>query len=104
MTPPTDLPPTTLLLQEVQSVTSAMRRNQRWASSSTSYNSYATLPPSLRNKNNGLAGAGNRRGRASLDVGDSVDLMDGFVELRRLLSGVKGKNILSRRDCVLTIM
>lgn len=90
--PPTDLPPTTLLLQEVQSITSAMRRNQRWASSSTSYSSYSTLPPSLRNKNNGLVGADSRRGRASLDAGDSVDLMDGFVELRRLLSGVKGKN------------
>ncbi|OXG34789.1 Sec7 domain-containing protein [Cryptococcus neoformans Bt120] len=89
MMPPTDLPPTTLLLQEVQSITSAMRRNQRWASSSTSYSSYSTLPPSLRNKNNGLVGAGSRRGRASLDAGDSVDLMDGFVELRRLLSGVK---------------
>ncbi|WVR05849.1 hypothetical protein IAU60_002875 [Kwoniella sp. DSM 27419] len=90
-----DLPPVTLLLQEVQTITSAMRRNQRWAntSSSSSYaSSSGSLPPSLRANRSGrsaLARSGSRRGRGSIEGVDEGDLMDGFVELRRLLSGVK---------------
>ncbi|WVQ85543.1 hypothetical protein IAT38_007709 [Cryptococcus sp. DSM 104549] len=93
--PNTDLPPITLLLQEVQTITSSMRRNQRWASaSSSSYaSSSGTLPPSFRTQrkdNRGLARSGSRRGgRGSGENVDEGDLMIGFIELRRLLSGVK---------------
>ncbi|KAK8865894.1 hypothetical protein IAR55_001042 [Kwoniella newhampshirensis] len=90
----TDLPPITLLLQEVQTITSSMRRNQRWASTSSS--SYASssngLPTSLRSGRNpqrGLARAGSKRGRGSGESVDEGDLMVGFIELRRTLSGVK---------------
>nr|XP_018267160.1 Sec7 domain-containing protein [Kwoniella dejecticola CBS 10117]OBR89318.1 Sec7 domain-containing protein [Kwoniella dejecticola CBS 10117] len=88
----TDLPPLTLLLQEIQTVTSAMRRNQRWASTSSS--SYASSSaPSLRSHRTGrqsLARSGSRRGGRASDGGiDEGDLMDGFIELRRTLSGVK---------------
>ncbi|WVW82243.1 hypothetical protein I302_104249 [Kwoniella bestiolae CBS 10118] len=97
----TDLPPVTLLLQEVQTVTSAMRRNQRWASTSSS--SYASSSsPSLRSHRLGRQGSlrsGNRRGARGSEGGvDEGDLMDGFVELRRTLSGVKDITALSPLD------
>nr|XP_031861344.1 uncharacterized protein CI109_003316 [Kwoniella shandongensis]KAA5528416.1 hypothetical protein CI109_003316 [Kwoniella shandongensis] len=96
ITTSTDLPPITLLLQEVQTITSSMRRNQRWAStSSSSYSSSSTsgLPTSLRsgkNQQRGLARAGSKRGgRGSGESMEEGDLMIGFIELRRILSGVK---------------
>ncbi|WWC66365.1 uncharacterized protein I206_100266 [Kwoniella pini CBS 10737] len=97
----TDLPPLTLLLQEIQTVTSAMRRNQRWASTSSS--SYASSSaPSLRShrtSNQGLARSASRRsGRGSVGGADEGDLMDGFIELRRTLSGVKDITSLSPID------
>ncbi|OCF55504.1 Sec7 domain-containing protein [Kwoniella mangroviensis CBS 10435] len=96
-----DLPPVTLLLQEVQTVTSAMRRNQRWASTSSS--SYASSSsPSLRSHRLGRQGSvrsGSRRGARGSEGGvDEGDLMDGFVELRRTLSGVKDITALSPLD------
>ncbi|WWC86203.1 uncharacterized protein L201_001076 [Kwoniella dendrophila CBS 6074] len=96
-----DLPAVTLLLQEVQTVTSAMRRNQRWASTSSS--SYASSSsPSLRSHRNGkqgLARSGSRRGGRNSDGGvDEGDLMDGFVELRRTLSGVRDITVLAPSD------
>ncbi|OCF31102.1 Sec7 domain-containing protein [Kwoniella heveanensis BCC8398] len=103
MSSTTDLPPVTLLLQEIQTVTSAMRRNQRWASTSSS--SYASssgaLPPSLRagrGGRSGLSRAGSRRGRGSHEGVDEGDLMDGFVELRRSLSGVRDLTVLAPLD------
>ncbi|WVF70575.1 hypothetical protein IAT40_005367 [Kwoniella sp. CBS 6097] len=103
MSSTTDLPPVTLLLQEIQTVTSAMRRNQRWAStSSSSYaSSSAALPPSLRagrGGRHGLSRAGSRRGRGSHESVDEGDLMDGFVELRRSLSGVRDLTVLAPLD------
>ena len=93
---PTDLPPVTLLLQEIQAITSSMKRNQRWATTSTSsFTSAITpLPPSLnaarasrRGTNSKIASP--RRGRSSID-GEEGDLMTGFVQLRRSLANVKG--------------
>ncbi|WRT64093.1 uncharacterized protein IL334_001022 [Kwoniella shivajii] len=101
MSIPTDLPPVTLLLQEVQTVTSAMRRNQRWASTSSS--SYASSSaPSLRSHRTGRQGLGRsgsrRGGRGSEGALDEGDLMDGFIELRRALSGVRDITALSPLD------
>ncbi|ORY28981.1 hypothetical protein BCR39DRAFT_467884 [Naematelia encephala] len=92
---PTDLPATTLLLQEIQTVTSSMRRNQRWASTSSSFqSSTAPLPPYLQaNKNARKARSTSigsaKKGRANHDGVDDGDLMGGFVVLRRSLTGLK---------------
>jgi len=87
----TDLPAPTLLLQEIQSLTSSMRRNQRWASTSSSSfaSSAAPLPPSLAAK---AGSRGLNRGKRVREV-EEGDLMEGFVELKRSLSGVKGEPI-----------
>ncbi|KAL7423835.1 GDP/GTP exchange factor for ARF [Cryptotrichosporon argae] len=75
------LPPTVLLLQEIQTVTSAMRRNQRWASvpASSAYAGSALAP----------GGARARRRPEGKKRDTEGDLMDGFVELRRAVVGVK---------------
>jgi hypothetical protein len=91
----TDLSPVTLLQQEIQTLTSAMRRNQRWASTSTSsyQSSSAPLPPAFRphgSKRSRGDSSGSRRGRASGEGVEEGDLMLGFVELRRILGPVKG--------------
>jgi hypothetical protein len=92
----TDLSPVTLLQQEIQTLTSAMRRNQRWASTSTSsyQASSAPLPPAFR-PSNGKRSRGDsnssRRGRGSSEGAEEGDLMLGFVELRRTLTSVKGE-------------
>lgn len=95
----TDLSPVTLVLQEVQTVTSSMRRNQRWASTSATHfaSSTAPLPPSLHAAKTGRRSAGSlarssRSGKGNSENVDDVDLMVGFVELRRSLSGVKGRS------------
>ncbi|ORX34283.1 putative golgi-specific brefeldin a-resistance guanine nucleotide exchange factor 1 [Kockovaella imperatae] len=99
----TDLQPVTLVLQEIQTVTSSMRRNQRWASSSSSFaTSAAPLPPSLRRGRSSSAASFSRKkggGRASLDNQEG-DLMDGFVELRRNMSGVKDITSINPLDVV----
>ena len=93
---PTDLPPVTLVLQEVQAITSSMRRNQRWASaSSASHASHPTLPPSLHAARAGRKAAlsgGKEKGPG--DKVDEGDLMIGFIQLRRALSGLKGRSLL----------
>ena len=91
----TDLPPITLILQEVQTVTSAMRRNQRWASTSSSSfaSSVPPLPPSLHTRPGGRKTKGeviNSRSRKSGEAVDEGDLMVGFVDLRRSLLDAKG--------------
>lgn len=92
--PNLDLAPVTLLLQEVQTVTSAMRRNQRWATVPVSTYSSHTLPSSML--------SGKRRDRAlslrssSTRRDDEGDLMLGFVQLRRSLAGVTGIEVMRR--------
>ncbi|WVQ71161.1 hypothetical protein IAR50_000686 [Cryptococcus sp. DSM 104548] len=94
-----DLEPITLLLQEVQAITSNMRRNQRWANSTASYGSHqSSLQPSLNNRL--LARDASRRGRPSAEHRDKGDLMDGFIELRRLLSAVKNITALPPIDLI----
>jgi brefeldin A-resistance guanine nucleotide exchange factor 1 len=95
-----DLPPVTLLQQEIQSITSSMRRNQRWASSSAQQ--FATSQPPLPSY---LQASKKRRGQAGLvpgprprrsKGGDQVeegDLMGGFVELRRVLGDCRGERL-----------
>lgn len=79
------LAPVTLLLQEVQTVTSAMRRNQRWATVPASTYASSGLPASLSAKNR------TSSQRSSLSRRDDEgDLMLGFVHLRRSLAGVTG--------------
>ncbi|BEJ15721.1 hypothetical protein CspHIS471_0503260 [Cutaneotrichosporon sp. HIS471] len=77
-----DLSPVTLLLQEVQTVTSAMRRNMRWSSSA----------PASTYASSGLPSQLSRNRRAGTPVGkrrdDEGDLMGNFVALRRSLTGV----------------
>jgi brefeldin A-resistance guanine nucleotide exchange factor 1 len=92
----TDLPPPTLLLQEIQSLTSSMRRNQRWASTSSSSfaSSAAPLPPSLAAK----AGSSGLRNKRAREV-EEGDLMEGFVELKRSLLGVKGEPTVALTCC-----
>lgn len=92
----TDLSPVTLLQQEIQSLTSSMRRNQRWASTSSASfaSSAAPLPPSLHQarlaRRDGLST--KKRGRGSTDGADEGDLMIGFIELKRSLTGLKGRS------------
>ncbi|EIW72629.1 hypothetical protein TREMEDRAFT_41874 [Tremella mesenterica DSM 1558] len=89
----TDLPPITLLLQEIQAVTSAMRRNQRWASAtSLSTPSSQPLPPYLQasrlaRRSRASSQSNFNKKRGSSEGVEEGDLMDGFVELRRLLTG-----------------
>ncbi len=96
MSRPTDLPPVILLLQEIQAITSSMRRNQRWASTSTSSftSSIAPLTPSLQTARVGRkvsqSNGSGRRGRTSGEGAEEGDLMVGFVGLRRSLAGVRG--------------
>lgn len=92
----TDLSPVTLLQQEIQTLTSSMRRNQRWASTSTSsfQASNAPLPPAFHpksGKRSRESSTASRRGRQSGEGVDEGDLMVGFIELRRTLAGVKGE-------------
>lgn len=108
----TDLPPITLLLQEIQTLTSSMRRNQRWATGTTQHfsTSQAPLPPylhasrkrrslvnaqSVGNANGGGGGVNINEPRRSRggerDGGEEGDLMVGFVELRRMLNDAKGE-------------
>jgi brefeldin A-resistance guanine nucleotide exchange factor 1 len=106
----TDLPPITLLLQEVQLLTSAMRRNQRWATGSSQQfsTSQPPLPPYLHASKKrrspsvaqaGTVGAGlgtgvsaPRRSRGGeREQGEEGDLMVGFIELRRLLGEARGE-------------
>ena len=98
MSHPTDLPPITLILQEVQAITSSMRRNQRWASTSSSFSSSsAPTPPYLhaargkQRERESLPGS-SKRGRGSSEGLDEGDLMVGFIDLRRSLAGVKGSS------------
>lgn len=96
MSSPTDLPALTLLLQEIQSLTSSMRRNQRWASGTSQHftTSQPPLPPYLRT---GVKRAPSvKKARPSIDGAastgaDEGDLMGGFVELRRTLIDTKSK-------------
>lgn len=77
------LAPTVLLLQEIQCVTSAMRRNQRWASTAGS-SAYPSGPNSSRLFVHG------RRERSGQGDEDEGDLMLGFVELRRAVYDANG--------------
>ncbi len=87
-----DLSPVTLLLQEVQTVTSAMRRNMRWSSS----------VPASTFASSGLPSQLSRNRRASTPMGmgrrrdDEGDLMGNFVALRRALTGVTGEPLPDR--------
>jgi brefeldin A-resistance guanine nucleotide exchange factor 1 len=77
-------------------MTSAMRRNQRWASTSTSsyQSSSAPLPPAFRpngGKRSRGDSSGSRKGRPSGEGAEEGDLMLGFVELRRIIASVKGQ-------------
>lgn len=95
----TDLSPVTLLQQEIQTLTSSMRRNQRWASTSTSsyQSSNSPLPPAFHPKNGKRSresSIGSRRGRQSGEGVEEGDLMLGFIELRRTLAGVKGMSLI----------
>ncbi|KAL1407719.1 GDP/GTP exchange factor for ARF [Vanrija albida] len=82
-----DLSPVTLLLQEVQTVTSAMRRNQRWASVPAS--TYAATGLSTTMSRRGRRSVGPEGRTAARRADDEGDLMLGFVELRRALAGVR---------------
>lgn len=88
-----DLSPVTLLLQEVQTVTSAMRRNQRWASVPASTYASTGLPASIssRGRRDSSLSPTSTTGKRRTD--DEGDLMLGFIELRRTLTGVSGKSI-----------
>lgn len=88
-----DLSPVTLLLQEVQTVTSAMRRNQRWASVPASTYASTGMPATLARGGRRPTPAPAARGKRRTD--DEGDLMLGFVELRRNLTGVTGLSRLS---------
>lgn len=99
----TDLSPVTLLQQEIQTLTSAMRRNQRWASTSSSsfQSSNAPLPPAFHPKSGRRSrenSTGSRRSRQSAEGVEEGDLMVGFVDLRRTIAGVKGTLTLSKED------
>jgi brefeldin A-resistance guanine nucleotide exchange factor 1 len=76
------LDPTVLLLQEIQSITSAMRRNQRWANTGSS-SSYTSGSANARL----FAGQGKREGGEE----DEGDLMLGFVDLRRAIYDANGQ-------------
>lgn len=86
-----DLSPVTLLLQEVQTVTSAMRRNQRWATVPASTYASTGLPASISSRGRRLDSPGARGKRRTDDEGD---LMLAFIELRRSLTGVTGEFII----------
>ncbi|GMK55656.1 hypothetical protein CspeluHIS016_0207120 [Cutaneotrichosporon spelunceum] len=83
-----DLSPVTLLLQEVQTVTSAMRRNMRWSSSVPASNYASSGLPSQLSRNR-RAGTPVPRPRD-----DEGDLMGNFVALRRSLSGISDVTVL----------
>nr|ODN87173.1 Sec7 domain-containing protein [Cryptococcus depauperatus CBS 7841] len=80
-----DLSAITLLLQEVQSVTSSMRRNQRWSHSTSTY----TPPLPTHFKAAKTEGRRGLRPSGDNNNGDRGDLMHGFIELRRMLGGTK---------------
>lgn len=89
-----DLSPVTLLLQEIQTVTSAMRRNQRWAHVSNS--AYGAGAPSVSARRKRVSPL--MKGKRHTD--DEGDLMLGFVELRRSLAGVVDITTLTPLDIV----
>lgn len=89
-----DLSPVTLLLQEIQTVTSAMRRNQRWAHVSNS--GYGAGVPSVSARGKRVSPL--TKGKRHSD--DDGDLMLGFVELRRSLAGVLDITTLTPLDIV----
>ncbi|EJT53226.1 golgi family-specific brefeldin a-resistance guanine nucleotide exchange factor 1 [Trichosporon asahii var. asahii CBS 2479] len=89
-----DLSPVTLLLQEIQTVTSAMRRNQRWAHVSNSGYGAGVPSVSARGKRVSPLTKGKRHSE------DDGDLMLGFVELRRSLAGVLDITTLTPLDIV----
>lgn len=89
-----DLSPVTLLLQEIQTVTSAMRRNQRWAHVSNS--AYGASVPSVSARGKRVSPL--TKGKRHSD--DDGDLMLGFVELRRSLASVVDITTLTPLDIV----
>lgn len=104
--------PLHLIHAEVLAVTSAMRKNQRWASAA--YTSYPYVTGSSRlNGSQAVGGAGissrrsNPRSRPDeahdSKQGRSLGLMGGFSELRLMLRDVEGERVeqelLSRDGC-----
>ncbi len=110
---PLDLPPRLLILQEVQAVSAAMRRNSRWSSSSSSsasqyYSSHQGRASSAASSllaveqkklasSLGLKKAATDRAKTasvapgrSGSNGDDLDLMGGFSTLRRRLMDSQG--------------
>ncbi|KAK4700811.1 hypothetical protein P7C70_g5435, partial [Phenoliferia sp. Uapishka_3] len=100
--PLTDVVPTqpiNLIHAEILAVVSAMRKNQRWApTSSTSFTPYpfpTTNQPSL-----GLAGVtlrtgggGKDAGGKQRDAGSNAGLMSGFMSLKMELRNVEGPSL-----------
>ena len=85
-----DLSPVTLLLQEVQTVTSAMRRNQRWASVPASTYASSGMPASISSRGRRSTTASSLPARGKRRADDEGDLMLAFIDLRRNLTGVIG--------------
>lgn len=115
-------PPLTLLHQEISTLTSSMRRNQRWAS--VSQHAFAASTPPLphgggrglgmrsSSQGSGYGPGGGRRKASGSSLGkrseggggptgqgqgqgvdgEEGDLMLGFVALRRELGGAKGES------------
>lgn len=93
------LQPANLIHAEILSVTSAMRKNQRWAaSSSSSYSSYSQSNSSRPN------GIGRRESNAKLHAAAAArgqlqgaqGLMGGFVQLKMELREIEGESCLRR--------
>ena len=81
-----------ILLSEVLSVTSVMRKNSRWAMSTNSYGSFSdsALASSL-----GLRRTRHYPEPYSSDRGSmEQELMRGFQELRRLVKDVEGMRLI----------
>ena len=99
VSPPSHLPAIALLVQpanlihaEILAVTSAMRKNQRWASTSYAARSYTTAAGHLGM--GGVAGGSRIRSRENDEgrgrVHTATTLMSGFMELNMRLRDLEG--------------
>lgn len=78
-----EIPPANLIYAEILAVTSAMRKNQRWAASSFSY-----YPSGSNNNLSNSIGSRNRGGNAP-KAGSNAGLMSGFMALKMELRETK---------------
>ena len=99
--PPNSASPKHVLYSEILSVTSAMRRNSRWASS---VHIVTGRNPTNLGSNLGLRiSAPASSTLSSRRSSREVELMSGFHELKRTIQGVQGKSTRPRtRYCLTT--